>query len=360
MTETHTIRVEPLGREVQCREDQTILDACLRAGVWLPHSCTHGTCATCKVDLLDGDVDQGEASTFALMDFERLEGKTLTCCAKPESDVTLEADIDVDEELEVFPVQDFTGTIVELTDISADVKRLKIELDRELGFNAGQYMRVEVPGSGGIDRTWSMANSPTENKIVEFQVRLVPGGLGTEGWLWKSAAEGDEVKLSGPYGRFVLRTWEEDKPIVMLAGGTGLAPLASMIRHALENEAYEGEIVLYAGAATREHLYDVEVFRELAEEYADQFTFHACVANGDGADGEESDGYRVGFVNQVMEADFENLKGYQGYMCGSPGMVEACLKSMMGKRLFPRDIFHEDFFNEGDKAAGVGSPLIKR
>ncbi|NNG18945.1 2Fe-2S iron-sulfur cluster binding domain-containing protein [Naumannella sp. ID2617S] len=355
MTETHTIRVEPLGREVQCREDQTILDACLRAGVWLPHSCTHGTCATCKVDLLDGDVDHGEASTFALMDFERLEGKTLTCCAKPESDVTLEADIDVDEELEVFPVQDFTGTIVELTDISADVKRLKIELDRELGFNAGQYMRVEVPGSGGIDRTWSMANSPTENKIVEFQVRLVPGGLGTEGWLWKSAAEGDEVKLSGPYGRFVLRTWEEDKPIVMLAGGTGLAPFASMIKHALQNEAYEGEIVLYAGAQTREHLYDVEFYRELAEEYPDQFTFHPCIDTG-----EETDGYRVGFVNQVMEADFEHLKGYQGYMCGSPRMVESCLKSMMGRRLFPRDIFHEDFFNEGDKASGVGSPLIKR
>ena len=91
---THTITVEPVGREVECDEDQTILDACLRAGVWLPHSCTHGTCATCKVDKLDGEVDLGEASSFALMDFERDEGKLLTCCAKPRGDVTIEADLD--------------------------------------------------------------------------------------------------------------------------------------------------------------------------------------------------------------------------------------------------------------------------
>lgn len=355
MTETYTITVEPLGREVECRENQTILDACLRAGVWLPHSCTHGTCATCKVDVLDGDVDHGEASTFALMDFERDEGKTLTCCARPESDVTIEADIDVDEDLEVFPVADFTGTIVELTDIGADTKRLRIELDREIGFNAGQYMKVIIPGTDGVDRTWSMANDPTERQVVEFQVRNVPGGVGTDGWLFKNAAVGDTVQLSGPYGRFVLRTWEEDRPVVMLGGGTGLAPLASMIKHALINGEYDGHITLYAGAATVDHLYDVDFFRELEEEYPDQFTFHACIGAG------EEEGYRTGFVNQVMLEDFTSLKGHQGYMCGSPAMVDACRKTMMSLRLFPRDIFNEDFFNEGDKSGGtVGSPLIKR
>ena len=103
MSETYTITVEPLGREVECREDQTILDACLRNGVWLPHSCTHGTCATCKAEVLDGDVDHGAASTFALMDYERDEGKLLPCVACPRSDVTIEADIDVDESVEVYP-----------------------------------------------------------------------------------------------------------------------------------------------------------------------------------------------------------------------------------------------------------------
>ena len=112
MTQTHTITVEPLGREVECREDQSILDACLRSGVWLPHSCTHGTCATCKAEVLDGEVDHGAASSFALMDYERDEGKLLPCTACPRSDVTIEADIDVDESVEVFPVQDYTGTVI--------------------------------------------------------------------------------------------------------------------------------------------------------------------------------------------------------------------------------------------------------
>jgi len=353
MGDTYTITVEPLGREVNCDSDQTILEACLRAGVWLPHSCTHGTCATCKVDVVDGDVDHGAASAFALMDFERDEGKTLTCCARPTSDVTIEADIDVPEELEVHPVEDYVGTIVSLDDIAAGTKRLVMRLDRPMGFNAGQYMRFRIPGHEGIDRTWSIASSPTSPQELEFQISNVPGGIGTEGWLFSTAKVGDEVQLSGPYGRFVLRTWE-DKPVVMLAAGTGLAPLASMVRHALTDGQYEGHITLYAGARTPDELYDVEVFRELEEEFGDQFSYHPCVS------GCEAEGFRHGRVNEVMESDFDRLGGYQGYICGSPAMVESSLKSLMGKRLFPRDIFHEDFFNESDKAAGVGSPLIKR
>lgn len=353
MGETYTITVEPLGREVECGADQTILEACLRAGVWLPHSCTHGTCATCKVDVVDGDVDHGAASAFALMDFERDEGKTLTCCAKPTCDVTIEADIDVPEELVMHPVEDYVGTIVSLDDIAAGTKRLVLKLDRACNFNAGQYMRFEIPGFPGTDRTWSIASAPTSPEELEFQISNVTGGIGTDRWLFSSAEVGDEVKLSGPYGRFVLHTWE-DKPVVMLGAGTGLAPLASMIRHALLNGEYDGHITLYAGARTVDELYDVDEFRGLEEEYSDQFTYHACVS------GDEVEGYRHGRVHEVMEADFDRLGGHQGYVCGSPAMVESALKSMMGRRLFPRDIFHEDFFNASDKAAGVGSPLIKR
>lgn len=353
MSETYTITIEPLGREVQCGSDQTILEACLRAGVWLPHSCTHGTCATCKCEKTEGDVDPGPASAFALMDFERDEGKILTCCAKPESDVTIEVDIDVPDELELSSVDDYTGTIVSLDDIAAGTKRLVMQLDRPIAFNAGQYMRFSIPGSDAIDRTWSIASPPTETETLEFQISNVAGGAGTDGWLFSKASVGDEVAMSGPYGRFVLRTWE-DKPVVMLAAGTGLAPLASMVRHALANGEYEGHITLYAGARTPEELYDVAEFQALAEQYEDQFDFHPCVS------GCEVEGFRHGRVNEVMSEDFDRLGGYQGYICGSPAMVESSLKSMMAKRLFPRDIFHEDFFNEADKVTGVGSPLIKR
>ena len=181
MTTEYQITIEPLGREVTCREDQTILDACLRAGVWVPHSCTHGTCATCKAEILEGEVDQGAASPYALMDFERDEGKTLPCVATPRSDVTIEADVDVDEDIPVHPVQDFTGTVVALDDVANDTRRLLLELDREIAFNPGQYMSLQVPGHPGVTRTYSMANPPTQTRVLEFQIRRTAGGLATDG-----------------------------------------------------------------------------------------------------------------------------------------------------------------------------------
>ena len=358
--ETFTITVEPLGREIECREDQTILDACLRNGVWLPHSCTHGTCATCKSDMLDGDVDHGDASSFALMDFERDEGKLLTCCAKPRSDVVIEADIDVDEDVEVHPVQDYVGTVVGLDDIARDTRRLVIELDRPMAFNAGQYLKFQVPGKDA-DRTYSIANPPTEQRRLEFHIRRTPGGLASDGWIFGAMAVGDEVRLSGPYGRFVLKVGD-DRDAVLVAGGTGLAPIKSMIRHALENDAYDGHLTLYQGGRSREWLYDVDEFRRLEAEHSSKFTYRPCLSEETAEEvGEDAEAYGYGLVTDVIAADHASLSGGAGYLCGPPLMVEAALKTLMSKRLFPRDIFREDFFDESDKASGgLKSPLIKR
>ncbi len=354
MTTEYTITIEPLGREVTCREDQTILDACLRSGVWVPHSCTHGTCATCKAEVLEGEVDQGAASPYALMDFERDEGKTLLCVCTPRSDVVIEADVDVDDSMEVHPVQDFTGTLLSMEEVARDTRRLVIELDRDLNFNAGQYMALDIPGSDGVTRTYSMANIPTEHRRLEFQIRRTEGGVATDGWIFKNLAVGDEIKLSGPYGRFVLRT-DRSEPAVLIAGGTGLAPIASMIRHALENDLDDiGHLTLYQGARTREWMYDVEHFQALAAEYPDRFTYRPCLSE------EEADGFASGMVTDVLNADHETLKGYIGYVCGPPAMVEASLKTLMLKRLFPRDIYKEEFLDMSASASQVRSPLIKR
>jgi ferredoxin len=145
------ITVEPLERQVECRPDQAILDACLRAGVWLPHACTHGTCGTCgtcKVQVLDGDIEHNDASDFALMEFERTEGKTLICVATPSSDVTIEADVEVEEGVTYHTVRDYVGKLVKIEDIARDTRRLVIDLDKEMAFNPGQYVTVEVPGTG--------------------------------------------------------------------------------------------------------------------------------------------------------------------------------------------------------------------
>jgi phenol hydroxylase P5 protein len=147
----------------------------------------------------------------------------------------------------------------------------------------------------------------------------------------------------------------DDRPAVLVAGGTGLAPIKSMIRHALENDAYAGHLTLYQGARTQEWLYDVEELQGLEKEYPDRFAYRPCLSE------ETAEGFGSGLVTDVIAAENETLRGHAGYLCGPPPMVDAALKTLMAKRLFPRDIYREDFFNEGDKATGgVRSPLIKR
>ncbi|GAB2985165.1 FAD-binding oxidoreductase [Amycolatopsis acidiphila] len=351
MSEVYTVTVDPLGTEVQCRADQPILDACLRAGVWLPHACTHGTCGTCKAEVTDGEVDFGEASSFALMDFEREEGKALLCCAMPRSDVTIEGDVELEQGITMHPVSDYTGTVVELSDCATDTRRLLLDLDREMAFNPGQYVSLEVPGTGQT-RTYSMANVPAEPGRVELHIRRTPGGLATDNWIFKTLEVGDEIRLSGPYGRFFFRP-ARPEPMLMIAGGTGQAPITSIIRHALAEA--EQRITLYAGGRTTEHLYNVALFRELQQRYPDRFHYRPCLSE------QRAEGYAAGRVTDVLDAELDTCTGHVAYVCGPPPMVDATLKTLMRKRLFPRDIYREDFFDARDKATGgLRSPLLKR
>jgi phenol hydroxylase P5 protein len=354
VSRTYTVTVDPLGRQVACREDQSILDACLRAGVWLPHSCTHGTCGTCKADLLQGDVDHGDASGFALMDFERDEGKLLLCQACPRSDLVIEGDVEVDEGLELSAVRDVVGRVVELEDIARDIKLVRIALDDPLPFAPGQYVSLSVPGQE-CTRTYSMANPPRDDREVELHIRRTEGGLATDGWVFSTMEVGDEVALSGPYGRFVFRR-SRPEPAIMIAGGTGLAPMLSMIRDVLADPEDEHVVHLYQGARTRADLYGFEELQELAGQHPERFHYNPCLSEE-----EPGPGMRSGQVTDVLAEDHPRCSGFVGYVCGPPAMVDAAMRLLMSRRLFPRDIYREDFFDESHKAAGgLASPLLKR
>lgn len=145
---SYTLTIETTGDEVEVAEGQTILDACLRAGIWLPHACCHGLCATCKIQVTDGEIDHGEASSFALMDFERDEGKALACCARLESDVSIEADIEEDPDALGIPVEDFEGVVTRIDPLTPTIRGIHVALDRPIRFQAGQYVNLTVGRRG--------------------------------------------------------------------------------------------------------------------------------------------------------------------------------------------------------------------
>lgn len=351
---THTVTIEPIGEQIVVEEGQTILQAALRQGVWLPFACGHGTCATCKVQVLEGDVEVGDASPFALMDIERDEGKVLACCATVESDVVIEADIDVDPDFEGYPVEDYRATVTEIVDLSPTIKGVHLKLDRPMTFQAGQYINIELPDVDG-PRAFSLANPPGKADEVELHIRLVDGGAATS-YIHQQLQLGDELKLSGPYGQFFVRN-SLDGDLIFIAGGSGLSSPQSMILDLLE-QGDRRQITLFQGARNLAELYNRELFERLAREH-DNFSYVPALS--DVHNGDDWPGYR-GFVHEAAKAYFDGrFAGRKAYLCGPPPMIDAAITALMQGRLFERDIFMERFLTAADGAGDTQrSALFKK
>lgn len=349
------LTVEPLGEVLEVEEGQSLLDASLRAGVWLPHACLRGLCGTCKVQVLAGEVDHGDASPFALLDTERDEGKALACCARPRSDLTIEADLEPDPDARPIPVGDFVGRVVRLEALSPTVRGVWLEVETgPFVFQAGQYVNLHLPGIER-PRAFSVASPPSSPALLELHVKRVPGGAGT-GYLHERLTVGDRLRFAGPYGRFFVRK-SSDKPLLLLAGGSGLSALKSMVLD-LAEEGFPQEVELVHGVRDRAELYFADLFRDLAAASGGRFTYVPALSApgaGDAWDGE------VGAVHEVIARRRERFAGLRAYLCGPPPMIEACIRVLVQGRLFERDIFTEKFVTAGDgKAAVARSPLFKR
>ncbi|WP_303288404.1 phenol 2-monooxygenase domain-containing protein [Marinobacter sp. SS8-8] len=351
---SHTVTIEPIGEQIEVEDGQTILQAALRQGVWLPFACGHGTCATCKVQVLEGDVEVGDASPFALMDIERDEGKVLACCATVESDVTIEADIDVDPDFEGYPVEDYAAMVTDIVDLSPTIKGVHLKLDRPMTFQAGQYINIELPGVEG-PRAFSLANPPGKADEVELHVRLVEGGAATT-YIHKQLCAGDELKLSGPYGQFFVRS-SQPGDLIFIAGGSGLSSPQSMILDLLEQND-ECKIVLFQGARNLAELYNRELFEALDRDH-DNFTYVPALSQVE--DDSDWQGFR-GYVHEAAKAHFDGrFAGNKAYLCGPPPMIDAAITALMQGRLFERDIFMEKFLTAADGAEDTQrSALFKK
>jgi phenol/toluene 2-monooxygenase (NADH) P5/A5 len=350
---SYDLTIEPLGVTIEVEDGQSILDASLRAGIYLPHACGHGLCATCKVQLVDGEVDHGEASTFALMDFEREEGKTLACCAIPQSDVTIEAEIDEEPDALNIAVSDFRATVTRIEDVTPTIKAVVLELAEDLQFQPGQYVNLHIPENEALTRPFSLANPPQTGRQVELNIRLVPGGAATT-YVHEALKTGDHVRLSGPYGRFFVRA-SRDTPLLFMAGGSGLSSPRSMILDLLA-QGHSSPITLVYGARNRAELYYHAEFEALAAQHA-HFTYVPALSE----EPSDSDwqGAR-GFAHEAAIAHYDNdFRGNTAYLCGPPMMIEASITALIQGRLFERDIFIEKFISAAD-AQQVRSPFFKK
>jgi phenol hydroxylase P5 protein len=304
--------------------------------------------------VVEGEVEHGNASSFALMDFEREEGMCLACCARPEADTVIEAEIEIDPDARDLPVHDYCGTVSRIENLTPTIKGIWIELDpgQTLEFQAGQYVNLQLPNDLGI-RAFSLANAPSAASELELNVRIVPGGAGT-GWIHKDLKVGERIRLTGPYGRFVVHK-SAKLPSIFMAGGSGLSSPRSMILDLLEQEPAQAITLVY-GARNRQELYYHEQFVDLAARYAH---FDYVPALSDEPADSDWTGFR-GFVHEAAKDRFHNdFRGHKAYLCGPPIMIEACITTLMQGRLFERDIYTEKFFSAAD-AQQVRSPLFKR
>lgn len=336
---------DPLGEEIDCGEDETVLEAAFRSGYALVHGCREGQCSACKAFVLEGDVSLRRHSSFALSEAEDEQGYTLLCRAMPDSDLVIELlHFDPDAIRLEHPPREGTARVTALQALTHDMRRLELEVlsPDDFAFRPGQYVDVEIPGSSGARRSFSMANLPGDGRI-ELIIKRYPGGR-FSGLLDGDGLQlGDELPFAGPYGAFHLR--QSGRAVVLVAGGSGLAPILAVLRE-LAAEPSQRPVRLFYGVRERRDLFWLERVRELGARLPD-FRFVPVLSQ------QEWEG-DTGFVHEVagrLLAEEPALGELEGYMCGPPPMIDAAAEMLADRHGVPEERIHHDKFTVAADAA---------
>lgn len=332
---THKISVKPSGREYTAADNETILTAALDAGVNLPYGCRNGACGACKGRVLSGDVRHGDHQSSALTEAEQAEGKALFCCATALSDLVIECR-EVDALGGIKP-RIMPARVQSLNKAAPDVMvmHLKLPSNERMQFMAGQY--IEFLLKDGKRRAFSLANAPHDDAFLELHLRLVEGGVFTP-HVFTEMQEKTILRIEGPFGSFFLRE-DSQKPIIFVAGGTGFAPIKSMVDHILHHNI-ERDVQVYWGAKTRKDMYMADLPAAWARHYS-HIKFIPVLSESSAEDAWQG---RTGLVHQAVLDDHADLSAYQVYCCGAPVMVETAQKTFIAQGL-PENEFYADAFN---------------
>jgi CDP-4-dehydro-6-deoxyglucose reductase len=314
-------------------DNKTILESALEHGHSFPYGCRNGACGSCKGKLIEGKIHYKNEVT-GISEQESKEGYALFCQAVPESDVIIEAQ-------EIEQVGDITirrlpCRVTEIEQLNHDVIRLFLKLPKSerLQFLAGQY--IDLLLREGKKRSFSLANAPHNDDYLELHIRHYDGGLFSE-YAFHELKESTLLRFEGPLGTFFLREGSE-RPIIMVAGGTGFAPIKGIIEHAL-HLGDKRPVYFYWGARKEEDLYLNQLAQTWADEH-DHIEYTPVLSELE--DGDKWQG-RTGFVHNAILEDIQDVSGYEVYACGPPPMVHAVLDSFVERGLSADYIYSDSF-----------------
>ena len=342
---SHKVTIRASGREFTVEDDETILAAALRSGVGLPYGCKNGACGTCKATGLEGEWTQGPHSASALTADEQAGRRLLVCCSRPKTDLVIEA-----RELSGFgdiPIRKMPCRIASIERPAPDVSIVTLQLpaSERLQFRAGQYLEFIL--KDGSRRSYSMATAPHADERITLHIRHMPGGLFTDalfGVTQPALKERDILRIEAPLGTFFLRE-DNARPIVLLASGTGFAPIKAVVEHAVF-KGIARPMTLFWGGRRPHDLY----LNGLAEQWAREipgFRYVPVVSDALPEDGWTG---RTGFVHRAVMQDFPDLSGHQVYACGAPVVIESARRDFTAMCGLPADEFYADAFtSEADK-----------
>lgn len=325
------ILVEPLHRVIRVEPGANLLKALQEAQVPMSYSCMAGRCGTCRCRVLDGEVMEGAGEQQRPPIDE--QGYVLACQTYLTEPCTIE--IPEPDEVVVHPARIVKATVTAIEDLTHDIKRLRLRPAKPIEFSPGQYVQLQFTPAHA--RPYSMAGLCDDDQF-EFHVRLVPDGRVT-GYIAEQLKVGDAVKVSGPLGSAYLRRKHEG-PMLCVAGGTGLAPILSIVRGAIA-QGMKNPIFLYFGVRSPRDIYGMVWLEQLQQQHPGLQVRVVVTSGGNPAL------HRCGLVTEAIEQDHADLGGWRAYLCGSPPMVEASTVLVRRKGIAAEHIYADAFYTQG-------------
>jgi len=323
-------------RSLKVEGGSSLLSSLAANKIFIPSACGgKATCGLCKVKVMEGAGPLLPTEEPYLTPEERKDGVRLSCQVKVKGNLR----VYIPEEL--FNISEYIATVTEINDMTHDIKEYRLEFKEgeEIKFKAGQYMQIETKPYEKVRekaiRAYSISSAPSDNKAVELIIRRVPGGVCTT-YMHDYVKVGDEVRITGPYGDFYMR--DDSDEYVLMAGGSGLAPIKSLVMDIME-KGLDKKMIFIFGAVSKKDLYYEDFFRKLDEEN-EKFTYVPCLSRPEPDDKWEGE---TGLVTEVLGKYVKSGEGMHAYLCGSPGMINACVDVLVTTDFSEEKIYYDKF-----------------